>query len=186
MFQEIAKHRANDASLTMHRPPLQMFACHSDWLRSKIDANIHSTAFIHSMTHQQFKFNYTQVMEAMARKEAGESPNKRPAQSQAQVRLFTVIVQVSIYHFFLSDPCFAGFPRQPGQKIQMQLKYSHPASKLDQQQLYLLSKVTYFGKSAHWSTVQVGHSWPNSITSENRNLRLSVPHTVTLCVSGSI
>ena len=100
MFQEIAKHSANDASLTMHRPPLQMFACHSDWLRSKIDANIHSTAFIHSMTHQQFKFNYTQVMEAMARKEAGESPNKRPAQSQAQVRLFTVIVQVSIYHFF--------------------------------------------------------------------------------------
>ena len=103
--------------------------------------------------YQQFKLNYTQVMEAMARKEAGESPNKRPAQSQAQVRWFTVIVQVSIYHFFLSDPCFAGFPRQPGQKIQMQLKYSHPASKLDQQQLYPLSKVTYFGKSGPWSTV---------------------------------
>ena len=156
-----------------------MFACHSDW-RIKIGANIYFTAFIHSMTHQQFKFNHTQVMEAMARKEAGESPNKRPAQSQAQVRWFTIIVHVSIYHFFLSDPCFAGFPRQPGQKIQMQLKYSHPASKLDQQQFFPLSKATYFGKSVPWSTVE--HSWPNSITSENRNLNLSVPHTVRLTV----
>ena len=35
MFQKIAKHRANDASLTMHRPPLHGRGGHKDKYKDK-------------------------------------------------------------------------------------------------------------------------------------------------------
>ena len=70
-----------------------------------------------------------------------------------------------IHLFVLSlDDFFTGFPRQPGQEIQVQFKYPCSATKLDQD-IFFLSKVTHISRylrTIFWTNYQTAIFWPTA------------------------